>query len=137
MDRDFIESIKQAANSTLYWNLLGMRVQEAKEGWSRCIMATGPKHLIARGNVHGGAIASLADSAVAIALRPMVDRDHFITTVKLKINYLAPVSHGEIIADARIIHKGSRIAVGDVDVTNNGKLVAKCIATYMILQKQS
>lgn len=134
---NLFELIKKSANSAPYWNLLDMRVQDAKEGWSRCVMTTGPKHLISRGNVHGGAIASLADSAVAIALIPMLDQHHFVTTVELKINYLAPASQGEMVAEARIIHKGSRIAVGDVDVTSNGKLVAKCLATYMILPKRS
>ena len=36
-------------------------------------------------------------------------------------------------ARAKIIHKGSRTAVGDVEVTNEGgKLVAKVIATDSI-----
>ena len=137
LNRDVIESIKHIVDTNPYWNLLDMRVQEAEKGRSRCIMTIGPRHLIKRGTVHGGAIASLADSAVGIALMSIVEKHHFIATVELKINYLSPITQGEIVADARIIHKGSRIAVGEVDLTNNGKLAAKCIATYIISKNRS
>jgi acyl-coenzyme A thioesterase PaaI-like protein len=45
-----------------------------------------------------------------------------------------PVSKGELKAHVKIIHKGSKIAVGDFEVTNEaGKLVAKVIATYSLI----
>jgi acyl-CoA thioesterase len=85
------------------------------------------------GIVHDGAIASLADSAVALALLSLVEPQHKITTIEFKINYFAPVFQGRVLAQAKILHKGSRTAVGDVNVTNEkGEVVAKVIATYSI-----
>ncbi len=57
-----------------------------------------------------------------------------VTTVEMKINFLASVSEGELIGESRILQKGSRLALADMEVNDQrGKLVAKGLATYMIL----
>ena len=56
----------------------------------------------------------------------------------MKINYLKPFDSGEIIAQAKIIHKGTQTAIGDVEVRDlSGNLVAKAISTYAIIKKGS
>lgn len=71
-----------------------------------------------------------------MALLSLVEREERFTTVEMKINYVSPFEKGEITAEARILNRGSRIAVGDVDIRNEkGRLVAKCLATYMITQQ--
>jgi uncharacterized protein (TIGR00369 family) len=78
---------------------------------------------------------SLADSAGAMALISLVEPKDRITTIEFKINFLVPVSKGELKAHAKIIYKGSKTAVGDVEVINEaGELVAKMIATYSIMR---
>lgn len=82
--------------------------------------------------IHGGVIAALCDSAVAFALATMFDGGERMLTVGLSINFIAPAS-GEIFAEARIIHKGRKTAVGEVDVTaSDGSLLAKSLVTYHI-----
>jgi len=130
-----LEQMKKVANNAPYYQLLGMEVKEIKDGESKIQMPfkeglTHPYKI-----VHGGAIASLADSSVAIALISLVEPKDRIATIEFKINFLAPVRKGCLEAHAKIIHKGSKIAVGDVEVTNEeGKLVAKVIATYSIMR---
>ncbi len=47
-----------------------------------------------------------------------------------------PFDAGEMMAEARIVHKGAKTALGDVEVRNgDGTLIAKGLATYMILKK--
>jgi acyl-CoA thioesterase len=129
----YLEQIREVANKSPYYQLLGMEVMEIKEGESKIQMPfkqglTHPYRI-----VHGGAIASLADSSVAMALISLVEPKDRIATIEFKINFLAPVSKGDLEAHAKIIHKGSKTAVGDVEVKNEeGKLVAKVIATYSI-----
>ena len=129
----YLEQVRKVTNNSPYYQLLGMEVMEIKEGESKIQMPfkqglTHPYRI-----VHGGAIASLADSSVAMALISLVEpRDRF-TTIEFKINFFAPVSKGNLEAHAKIIHKGSKTAVGEVEVKNEeGKLVAKVIATYSI-----
>ena len=129
----YLEQIRKVANNSPYYQLLGMEIMEIKEGESKIQMPfkqglTHPYRI-----VHGGAIASLADSSVAMALISLVEPKDRFTTIEFKINFFAPVSKGSLEAHAKIIYKGSKTAVGEAEVKNEeGKLVAKVIATYSI-----
>jgi len=90
------------------------------------------------GFAHGGVSASLVDSAVGIALCTMIDQSNTITTINLQVNFLAPAKPGSLTARARIVHKGKRTAVGECQVADeDGKLVSKGTATYLILENRS
>jgi acyl-CoA thioesterase len=129
----YLEQVMKVANSSPYYRLLGMEVKEIKEGESRIGMPFRQDLTHPYGIAHGGAIASLADSAVAMALIDLVGPRDRIATIEFKINFVASVDKGELEAHARIIHKGSKTAVGDVEVVNEkGELVAKLVATYSI-----
>jgi len=129
----YLEQVIKVANGSPYYRLLGMEVKEIKEGESRIEMPFRKDLTHPYGIAHGGAIASLADSAVAMALIGLVDPEDRITTIEFKINFFASVDKGELEARAKIIHKGTKTAVGDVEVVNEkGKLVAKLVATYSI-----
>jgi uncharacterized protein (TIGR00369 family) len=131
----YLEQVRKVANSSPYHRLLGIEATEIREGESRIQMLFKQELTHPYGIVHGGAIASLADSAVAMALISLVEPKDRITTIEFKINFFVPVSKGEIKAHAKIIHKGSKTAVGDVEVINEGgELVAKVIATYSIMR---
>ncbi len=131
--QNYLEQVKKVTNNSPYYKLLGMEIMEIKEGECKIQMPfkqdlTHPYRIM-----HGGAIASLADSSVAMALISVVEpRDRF-TTIEFKINFFAPVNKGKLEAHGKIIHKGSKTAVGEVEVKNEeGKLIAKLIATYNI-----
>ena len=129
----YLKQVMKVANGSPYYRLLGMEVKEIREGESRIEMPFKQDLTHPYGIAHGGAIASLADSAVAMALIDLVDAEDRITTIEFKINFFASVNKGELEAHAKIIHKGSKTAVGDVEVVNEkGKLVAKLVATYSI-----
>lgn len=118
-----------------YWALLGMEIVDVKKGWAKVRLPFEKKLLQPLGVVHGGAIFSPADSAVAMALIGLVERNEVFTTIEMKINYLIPFREGEITAEAKIIYKGSKTALGDVEVRNSGgDLIAKGLATYMIMK---
>jgi len=120
-----------------FWELLGLELVDVKKGWAKVRLPFARKLVHPLGIAHGGAIFSAADSAVAMALIGLVDRDETFTTVEMKINFLKPFDAGEMMAEARIVHKGNKTALGDVEVRNgNGTLIAKGLATYMILKKE-
>jgi len=115
-----------------FWELLGIEVVEIDDGYAKLVMPFHEKLTQPYGIVHGGAIFSLADSAVAIATTSIVEPERKVLTIEMKINFLAPVKDGVMEAKARVLRKG-RIIPAEVDITNNGVLVAKAIATYIIL----
>jgi uncharacterized protein (TIGR00369 family) len=134
MDEEkYLKKVRELTNRSPYYRLLKMEVLEIQKGKSIIQMPFRKKLTHPYGIVHGGAIASLADSAVAMALIGLVKPSDRITTIEFKINFFTSISQGKLTAQAKIIYKGSKTAVGDVEVSNEaGKLVAKVIATYMI-----
>jgi uncharacterized protein (TIGR00369 family) len=86
------------------------------------------------GSVHGGVTASLADVAVAVAIHRHTTGTRPITTVELKVNYLAPIREGTLFARARLLRVGSTLCVGRVDLTDaQANAVATAIVTYIFL----
>jgi acyl-CoA thioesterase len=83
--------------------------------------------------VHGGAIYSVADAAVAVALLTLAEPGEKALTIEGKVNFIAPVTEGEVIAEGRIVQKGRSIALGEVAVTrSDGRLCAKGLVTYTL-----
>ena len=119
-----------------FWSLLGMELTEIKKGWAKIRVPFTKKLTNGIGVAHGGAIFSPADSAVGMALIGLVNKDENISTLEMKINYLKPLTEGEIVAEAKIVHRGTMTAIGDVEVRDgHGTLIAKGLATYAITKK--
>lgn len=73
--------------------------------------------------VHGGAIASLIDTAGDFAIIAAVGYD--VPTIDLRVDYLRPVTRGALTATGRAIKAGRSLAVADVEVIDeDGKPVA-------------
>jgi uncharacterized protein (TIGR00369 family) len=120
--------------SAPFYQLLRITLDQLDTGFARFRMPFRKELTQVNGVVHGGAIAALADTAVAFALMTLVQRGERVTTVEFKINFLAPVDNGEMIGEARVVNKGKRLALADMEVKDEkGKIIAKGAATYMIL----
>jgi uncharacterized protein (TIGR00369 family) len=83
------------------------------------------------GVVHGGAIASLIDTASAFAILALLQENEKVTTTDLTIHYLRPVTSGRMIALAKIVRAGRRRFVVSVEVKNNAALVATAMTGYV------
>ncbi len=128
------KALRKAVEAAPYYQLLQIRIEEIDAGFARFRMPFRRELMQAYGVAHGGAITSLADTAVAFALMTLIQPGERVTTVELKINFLAPVVEGELIGESRVIQKGKRLALADMEVKDEkGKLIAKGLATYRIL----
>ena len=129
--------LTKVKKNTPFWSLINMDLVDVKKGWARVKLPYDKKLDHAYGSAHGAAVFAPADSAVAMALQGMVAKDEVFTTVEMKINYLKPFYKGEIVAEAKIVHKGGNIAIGDVEIRNSdGALIAKALATYMVMKQE-
>jgi acyl-CoA thioesterase len=127
------KEIKLPFPSPPFWDVLGIEVAQMGEGYARLVMPFDEKLTQPYGLVHGGALFALGDSAAAVAIGSVVEPEKKFVTIEMKINFLLPVKDGTMEAVAKVIKKGKRIVPVDMDITNNGALVAKAIATYIIL----
>jgi uncharacterized protein (TIGR00369 family) len=131
--RQYFEQVRKVANKSPYYRHLGMEVTKIKQGESTIRMVFKEELTRYDGIVHGGAIASLADAAAGVAIASLLKPKDRVVAIEFKINFFAPVSKGELTARAKVIHKGSRTAVADVEVINeDAKIVAKLVVTSLI-----
>ena len=126
------------ARTMPFYKHLGMRLTKLGYGESEMkVMITRDLTQDAR-VAHGGVAASLIDSVVGLAVCTMLEKHELITTVEMKVNFIAPAKLGLLMATGKIIHKGTRIAVGDAEVRDSKRrLVAKGLVTYIILGKRA
>jgi uncharacterized protein (TIGR00369 family) len=84
------------------------------------------------GTVHGGVLAALADTALAFALATNFDGKMGFATADLTIHYLRR-ARSEVRARARILKKGKRVNVGEVDLVDaSGRQVARVLASFLL-----
>ena len=132
---EHVESLVGLINKSPYFKLISMRVCEIGVGFSRFDIDLGQRHLQPFGLVHGGVFASIIDSAASWALFYSIeDHDAGMTSVDLKLNYLAPAVSGKMIAKGRQIKIGNTLGYAEAEVTDeNGKILAHGTSTVMIL----
>jgi acyl-CoA thioesterase len=112
---------------------MGVKVPELGEGFARFTLEIRSDFHNSQGFLQGGVIAALADEAVAYALFSLVPEGEMISTVEMKINFLAPAQTGMIEAQAHIRKRGRTLSLGEVEVTQDTRLVAKGMCTYIHL----
>jgi len=124
----------QLAEQSPYYRHLGITIVEATEGYAKLRLEFQGCLTHPFGYLHGGAIASLADSAGINAVLTILTDKQKALTLEMKINYLLPVKDTAIVAEARIVHRGKKFALADVDVKNSdGRLVAKASVTCALM----
>jgi len=112
--------------------LLGIEVDSAEPGHAVLSMKLRDDLMRNNGIAHGGAIATLIDSAMAIAIMEQLAENERTVTVDLTIHYLRPVSEGTAKASARVVRAGRRVITVSAELFDeNGKLAATAISTYL------
>ena len=110
---------------------LEIGVESVSKGRAVFFMDVKAKHKQMHGVVHGGILASLADTTAAIAAYSTVPSGTAIATVELKINYLEPVPGGRIRAEARVLRTGRNFVVTECEIYNeSGVMAAKALLTF-------
>ncbi len=86
------------------------------------------------GTVSGPAMMTLADFAVYVAILATIGWVPLAVTTSLSINFLKMPAPRDLLAEARLLKLGKRLAVGEVDIRSEGadELVAHATATYSI-----
>ncbi len=94
-------------------------------------MRVGKRHRQIHGVVHGGCLATLADTVAAIAAYSALPRGTEIATIEMKINFLEAVAAGVIRAEGRVLRVGRNFVVTECEIRNqDGSLAAKALLTF-------
>ena len=134
LNPEYVEVVRSGANGCPYFSLLSMSIKELRIGGCLMEIQVDEKHMQPFGLVHGGAFASIIDAATFWAVYPEVDEKNGMTSVDLKLNYLAPSSKGKLIARGRRIKLGKTLGLGEAEVTDeDGRILAHGVSTLMIM----
>ena len=93
-----------------------------------------PQSLRPGGTVSGPTMMSLADCAVYVAILATIGWVPAAMTTNLNINFLKRPAPRDLLAEARLVKLGRRLAVADVGIRSEGEeeLVAHATSTYSI-----
>ena len=125
--------VQQAVNSSPYYRHIRMALTEFTEQGSKLEMEVKPEHKNIWGTVHGGALASLIDSACGLATVGYLAETEGVVTLNLQVHYFAPVTQGKLTALGKVVHKGRTTIATEAEVFDEkGTLVAKGGTTHYI-----
>jgi len=125
---------KRERGSAYLSGFLGLSGEFVEEGVYQFRLPVTPFMLNRGGSVHGGIIASLADSTIGSLINKSLPEGRRAVTAEMKVNYLRPGKGGELVSRARLIHRGRRLAVGECEIFDGGgRRIALSTATFYIL----
>jgi uncharacterized protein (TIGR00369 family) len=136
IDPQKLARARSAFAAVPYAKFLGLQLGAVREGEVSIHLDIRDELKQNQGVVHGGAIASLIDTASAFAVLTQIDVSERVTTTDLTIHYLRPAMTGRMIATARTVRGGRRLFVLSVDVYDEGNAhIATAITTYIKIAK--
>jgi acyl-CoA thioesterase len=126
-----LQQLRAALDRVPFAKLLGIELVTASRGTATLRLAITDHLRQIHGVMHGGATASLIDTATAFAIVPLMEPEERFSTVDLMVNYLRPLKQGTATAQARVIRIGKRLITVAADVLDDGgKLSATALSTY-------
>jgi uncharacterized protein (TIGR00369 family) len=126
-DTDLEAHAREILSGQAFSQMLGVELVTIAHGRSELRMPITDSHKQHLGFTHGGAIASLADMALAFAGGPMMGGG--AVTQEFKINYLRPGIGEAMIARGQVVGSGRSQAVVRADVMVLADGVEKLCAT--------
>lgn len=129
-----LRRIRKAVDTVPFAQLLGIELDDISSGTATLGLDVRDELKQNHGVVHGGAIASLIDTATAFAIISLLAPGERVTTVDLTISYLRPLTEGRVTAVAKVLRAGRRLFVVSAEVFDKDKeLATTALSTYVKL----
>jgi uncharacterized protein (TIGR00369 family) len=129
------EGMRSGPLAPLGW-FLGMHPVEVGDGTASIAMPASAWLTSGIGTIYGGAIALLAEWAVTCAVASTIPAATAFSPLDLKVNFVRPAfaGDGELVARAKVVHRGRSIAIAQCEVFGpDGKQVAISNESVLIL----
>jgi uncharacterized protein (TIGR00369 family) len=112
-------------------------IEEVWHGGCRLRLRYDKRALRPGGTLVGAAMMSLGDFAMYVAVLSAIGWEPLAVTTNLTINFLKKPAARDLLAQARLIKLGKRLAVGEIAIHSDGDddLVAHVTSTYSIHAK--
>jgi uncharacterized protein (TIGR00369 family) len=135
---DRLAEVRERVGSSLFHRTVGMTLEHVAEGEIDLALEVRPEHLNLMGTVHGGVIATLADSATGLAYRTVLEPGTTFTTSQLQVVYLSPGRAGRLVARGRVVKRGRHTGYAEADVVDaEGRLLARATALLAVVPEDA
>jgi len=112
----------------------GLSIEKVTFGHVRVRRAYHADYLRPGGTISGPTMMELADFAMYVAVFSAIGAQPLAVTTNLNINFLRKPAQADLLAEAKLLKVGKRLAVGEVAIYSDGsdEPVAHVTSTYSI-----
>ena len=133
-----MDDIRERLEASAFHTWMGMELVDARPGEVELALEAAPHHLNLQGLLHGGVLATLADTAAGLAVRTKLEPGRRHVTIALGVQYLSAGTPGRLAARGRAIRVGRQIAHADAEIRDAaGKLLATAQATVAVMTERT
>jgi acyl-CoA thioesterase len=113
--------------------LLNITIAEASNGQATLSMPFLVEYANGAGLMHGGALVSLADTSVVMAIKSLLPAGSHFATTHLCTDFLHPVKKGVVTARARVVSRVDRVIEGRATIYDDeDRAVMEFTSTFKI-----
>jgi len=133
-----LESFLRAEFPQVFNTATGLSIEEIWFGGARVRQAFQQSFIRPGGTISGPTMMALTDFAMYLAVLAAIGPVPLAVTTNLTINFLRKPGAADLLAEARLMKLGKRLAVGEVSIRSAGQveLVAHATSTYSIPRQQ-
>jgi uncharacterized protein (TIGR00369 family) len=127
---------KDALRPSPIWKQLGMRLISMEPGHATMELRVRKQVTNTQGAVHGGAIATLADTAMGAACWSTMEAGRPFATLDLRVSFLRSVISGRLLAEGVLVRTGKTARFAECTILDgDGILVARASCTFLALER--
>jgi len=135
-NKEALERIYGTFKNQEFLSFVGMKLESVEKGKVAISCENKKEFSQALGFMHGGMIASIADTAGGYAALTLIPSDCHVLTSELKINYMRPAVSKKVIGIGEVINQGKNLIIVESTIKNeNDDMIAKMMATMFIVKR--
>jgi uncharacterized protein (TIGR00369 family) len=129
--------LEEWIDSSPFETLLGLKIESSADGEAVLSMPFTVKLANGGGVMHGGAMTTLADTAVAMAIKSLLPSGTKFATTGLAMEFLAPVISGVVYAYAGVKNSGERSFEGTCELRGgDSQLYARFTSVFKVARQR-
>ena len=128
-----VDEVRERFARSGFHTWIGMRIERVEPGEVDVALDIEPHHLNLVGLLHGGLIATLADTATGLAYRTVLEPGTRHVTTHLSVTFLSPGRAGRVTARGKVVKAGGRFGYAEADIVGrDDELLARATATFTV-----
>ena len=131
--RSRIDEVRERFARSGFHSWIGMRLKRVEIGEVHVALDVEPRHMNLVDLLHGGLIATLADTATGLAYRTVLEPGTRHVTTHLSVTFLSPGRAGRVTARGKVVKAGGRFGYAEADIIGRDEeLLARATATFAV-----